>query len=84
MQQQEKLKRKRIPNNYWQDIQARYNTTYSKSSSISALQTAAWRGDLKILEIIADVVQEKQLEAHAEAQRIAAKLVSANMILDTH
>ena len=84
MQKQEKIKRKRIPNNYWQDIQARYNNTYSKSSSISALQTAAWRGDLKILEVIADVVQEKQQEANAEAQRIAAKLVSANMILDTH
>jgi|WetSurMetagenome_2_1015567.scaffolds.fasta_scaffold229762_3 hypothetical protein len=84
MQQKEKLKRKRVPNNYWQDIQARYNTTYSKSSSISALQTAAWRGDLKILEIIADVVQEKQQKAISEAQRIEAKLISANMILDTH
>jgi hypothetical protein len=84
MLQTEKLKRKRIPKNFWPDIQARYNSTYIKNTSINALRTAAWRGDLKILEVIADVVQEKQQEAHAEAQRIAAKLVSANMILDTH
>jgi hypothetical protein len=82
--QQEKLKRKRVPHNIWPDIQARYNSTYSKNSSISALRTAAWRGDLQILEVIADVVQEKQREAYAEAQRIEAKLISANMILDTH
>mgnify|MGYP001810493894 CR=1 FL=1 len=81
---QEKLKRKRVPNNYWPDIQARYNATYSKNSSIRALQTAAWRGDLKILEVIADVVQEKQQEAAAEAQRIESKLIRANMILDTN
>jgi hypothetical protein len=78
--QQEKLKRKRVPHNFWPDIQARYNSTYSKNSSINSLRQKACRNDLQVLEVIAEVIEEKQQKALIDAQRVEAKLLSANMI----
>ena len=76
-----KINRKRVPYRYWPDIQERYNKTYNTSLTINALRGRLHRNDdLKILEVIADVVQEKKQEAAVEAQRIESKLLSANMI----
>lgn len=77
---QENHKRKRIPYNYWPEIQNRYNATHCKNLSINALRIRACRDDVKVLEVVAEVVDEKQQEAISDAQRVEAKLIRANMI----
>ncbi len=69
-----KIKTKRIPYALWPTIQARYNEKNRTNFSIPTLQQMVRRGNLGLLDLIADVVIEKTQEDASEALRITAKL----------
>jgi len=76
----DKLKRKRVPNKYWPDIQARYNAIHGTDLNLNALRVRACREDVTVLEAIADVVEEKQQQAIKDSERVEAKLRKVNML----
>ncbi|NTW89130.1 MAG: hypothetical protein HGB26_08490 [Desulfobulbaceae bacterium] len=77
---QHKIKRKRVPHNYWPEIRTRYNATHCTNLSINALRVRACRDDVTVLEVVAEVVAEKQQEAIKDAERVEAKLRKVNML----
>jgi hypothetical protein len=75
-----KIKRKRVPHNYWPEIQVRYNAMHCTNLSVNALRVRACRDDVTVLEAVAEVITEKQQEAMRDAERVEAKLKKANML----
>lgn len=68
------IKTKRVPYGSWPAIATRYNAKHGTNFGIPYLQQMVARGDLEILETIADVLNEKKDDESADVLRVKAKL----------